>query len=364
MRGIRARSAYQQQPAHISQALNPTTVPARYQVIGTALNGCTAECLGQYKHPTLPSPSISIYPQAKQCLGSTFEFRGEGWICVPLGGAPEVLAARACIYHHGHQQRLYGHLHLSVLDANGCAGNEHGRYYHQWFAPVPVRGGVLSGCVPYALSWTFRPWAAAASSPELECWRCSGKRRHNPTCFYQPGTYPITGQLVDANGCAGTLECSHHGVQNERARGGLPASVPGNPWRADEVLWKHQQKRPVLQLVWGDNAVYATSKPPHYLFQRAGAYPWPLWWKATKGCLDTVVKSIVVEPGFAIYVPMPLRPTVITKRTVYTRDQRRKNPATKHLRPLGKTHLPEPEPRAGTAPTTTTLQTRRVCVEN
>jgi gliding motility-associated-like protein len=295
--------------AVIQSATN--VAPEIYTVTGTGVNGCTTVAMALLKTIPLPEPWLSVEPGTKACLngsivlsgfgGSTYEWNGPGKFHFPDGK----LLLRL------NSAEMAGIYTLTAYNVTGC------KNYTQ--TPVEISmlpegslQGRMESCVPFCSDYYFQPSLRTSSNVSVK-WQLDGKAyagdrfRH---CFTEPDTYTIAVMINDPeSNCWNTV--TYFVSAYEKPQADFSWS-PENPVEGVEETIFISESRGGSQNKWiwyfGELNEIIERQNPNYLFSGAGRFPVAFIVQTNKGCKDTVVKYITVEPDFHVYVPNVFTP--------------------------------------------------------
>jgi gliding motility-associated-like protein len=177
---------------------------------------------------------------------------------------------------------------------------------------VDFSGNPLKGCIPLSVSFSDRSQLDPSSSISSWSWNFGNgdnSSLQNPTAIFDiPGIYSITLAVVSSDGCADTLT--------------RPAYVMAYPWpeagfvsspESSDVFRPHisffEQASGESSYRWdfGDGS-FSNEPNPQHIYATAGNYEVCLVVTSPFGCSDTICRSVIVEEGFAFYIPNAFTP--------------------------------------------------------
>ena len=283
--------------------------PESYQVIGTAVNGCTAGATAMIHTDAIPKPSISVYPDDTICVNSVMKLSGKGgrtyeWK-VPGGGE-----------YTGQQLELLmdyrhpaGDYTLTVSDAGGCSGSVTRPIHLLGLPGGNLQSSGWQGCIPLCSEFNFKPAVGDITSK----WTIDKKTVPAPTfsrCFTTPGEYIIKGEITDhTTGCKAVQEYTVTAYQKPVAEFEWEPSEPVESMDKVE-LTNENQGAAQTKWYWYIEGMegYGDAQNFDYVFPNAGNYRvvhvvYNHW-----SCADTVVKVINVLPNHYVYIPDAFTP--------------------------------------------------------
>ncbi len=202
---------------------------------------------------------------------------------------------------------------ISVIGtSNGCSNSANTAIIVN---PVPnanISVSSVKGCVPACLTFT----AGGASNITSYGWLLNGAgitgAQNGGYCFDEAASYTLGLQVMDANGCTGTV---------------VPVIVDIYPQPVAD--FNHSPIKPIINqdpfvtftdASWGativswnwyfmNTAQYTSvEQNPTFAYMEPGTYPVVLVVKSDKGCYDTLIRPLVVGEDFGIYVPNAFTP--------------------------------------------------------
>jgi gliding motility-associated-like protein len=175
--------------------------------------------------------------------------------------------------------------------------------------PMVVTNTITPDCIPLCAVFTATATPAATSYT----WNFGGGQTSNlpsPThCFTVSGTSPVSVTIADINGCVNNASTTVHAFSIPMADfdyGPQPVSV-----LAPLVQFTNESTPGLPHYTWafGDTAgvTYSATNPMH-TYNNAGTYSVTLTVSSSNGCSATVVKEIIINEDYVIYVPNAFTP--------------------------------------------------------
>jgi gliding motility-associated-like protein len=295
--------------AAASVGIANSTSPQSFTVIGTGANSCTNTSIAILETTGLPSPSLIVTPET--CVNSNINLQGFGGITYAWAGPNGFFSTKQSVSFVATDLSYKVTYTLTVADSIGCKNFTTANVI---INPAPE--GDLSGtnadfCVPFCSNFTLKTKDA---SPVINLsWQLNNQVFNTPElkyCANQPGNYILSGTFTNAIGCVNTetieLKVFPQPVANFEF-------APQNPIASlDEVFFTNTSAgEQINKWNWyfiNNNGYKTDSKDASYLFENAGAFPVSMVVTNQWGCADTIVKKIVVENDFVIYVPNSFTP--------------------------------------------------------
>jgi gliding motility-associated-like protein len=175
-------------------------------------------------------------------------------------------------------------------------------------------------CVPYCATYNF---VGSNSTNIQSTWQINGtgfaSNKFN-YCFKEAGTFTLSGKLVDnTTSCKSTLQYIITTHEKPFADFNF---LPKEPIEnLDEVRFSNlSEGTGFLSYHWyfnDNNGFSTTAKNTSYMYSEPGDYRVALVTKNNWGCADTVLKTIVVAPDFALYVPNTFTPNDDNRNDVF-----------------------------------------------
>ncbi|MES2681219.1 MAG: T9SS type B sorting domain-containing protein [Bacteroidota bacterium] len=302
-------------PGFSSSNANATIPVVNHNTIGTyiititGVNTCTSATGVNVALIALPQPSIIVTPTV--CFNTEVRLEASGGLYYKWDGPFDFVSTLQNTTFTASSMGLSGTYTLSAFNGSGCVG-----YATTSVTVLPMPEGLLVSdnqkhCVPFCSEYSFNNKYGIPVTSAV--WQINNQTYHTPTfryCFYEPGEYRVSGTFGDENGCANTSTFMI--VTHETPRADF-LFYPQQPVETvDEVLFKNNsQGNNIVKYSWSfiNNYGYKSEEEnTEYYFREAGSYPVSLVVKNIWGCADTVVKSIIVEEDFMLFVPNAFTP--------------------------------------------------------
>lgn len=306
-------------PAGFTSTLSSLFIPqvnasssGNYSVIVTAANSCTTQVLVPLiSFPyTLPEPVIS--GNIRPCQNSPLLLIGSGgesYLWSSPGGNSATTQQYSLAASNPGASGIYT---LSVTNASNCSASG---TIEVEVLPLP-NARLLSShnqqCVPFCSTFTLQSDSASVPLTVSNMY-CNGQTYTSSPfsmCFTQPGQYSLSSVFADTNGCVNNSIFLVDAYPRVNADFYFEPPLPLAG--IDQVQFVNaSQGQGQTQWNWffmanNQDTVFAPNCT--YLFEQPGKYPVALLVKNQWGCMDTVIKTVVVEEEFAFYVPNTFTP--------------------------------------------------------
>ncbi len=193
-------------------------------------------------------------------------------------------------------------------DANGCTNSAATLVLVTPGPQVSVGPSTISGCVPLCVnfsnttsssgncSWTFSDGASSNSCTPIHC-------------FYAQGTFTALLTLTDGNGCVGTSSATV--VVFPKPHADFTAS-PQPTTILDPLIHftNASSGANITSYNWsfGENNSHSNTQNPTHEYANVGNYPVMLTVISDHGCMDSIIKIIVIGEDEEIFVPNAFTP--------------------------------------------------------
>ncbi len=201
---------------------------------------------------------------------------------------------------------------MVIGTANGCSNSANTNIVVNQNPNASINTSSNRGCAPSCVTFT----AGGSSNITSYGWVINGAGisgdQNASFCFPESGTFTLGLSVVDANGCAGLAS---------------PVNIDVYPNPVAD--FNHAPLKPIINqdpLVTFTDASYGATvvswnwyfmntaqytsilQNPTFAYTEPGTYPVVLVVKSDNGCIDTLVRPLVVGEDFGIYVPNTFTP--------------------------------------------------------
>lgn len=296
-----------QQNAPIASATN--TQALQFVVMGTGANSCTSIATAVLNTIPLPQPTASM--TAKACLNSSISLGATGGDHYEWQGPYNFYSLEQNPSFIASNLAYTGIYTLTAFSNVGCLARTSTSLQLDPAPEGDLINSAGNACVPFCSEFSLRPRNAVPVSDMI--WNVNGQIIGQPTftyCIANAGDYVVTGSFTNALGCVNTASFTISGYGLPKADFEFYPELPVENF--DQVKFTSTaQGQNLSNFSWyikdyfGPRISGATT---NYVFEKAGVYPVALVVSNSWGCLDTIVKTIVVETDFNIYVPNGFTP--------------------------------------------------------
>ncbi len=204
-----------------------------------------------------------------------------------------------------------GNYIVTVTDVNGCIATAN---INVTVNPIPVpsiTSGPNTGCAPLCVQFTVN----STPSPSTAVWTLgngSGATGLNAeTCYNTAGVYTITAGMTDQNGCSGFATYTVEVYPKPIADFNHAPLKPILNIDPDVTFTDASHGANIVSWNWYfmNTAQYTSNlQNPVFVYTEPGTYAVALVVKSDKGCIDTIVRPLIVGDDFGIYVPNAFSP--------------------------------------------------------
>lgn len=308
-------SAYTSSVANAFISIVNNSSAGIYTVVGTAPNSCTAAATTTLSFYNLPVPTFTA--PSRVCFRSSVALYGDGTgngaTTFTWSGPYGYVSATQNVVIPIYNMLQEGTYTLSVLDTRGCFNST-----TTALKIDPLPDGVLvsdnanNNCVPYCANFTLKPNGDNSPITDIS-WEIDGKTMTGAGfnyCVTRTASNVAIGSFTNSLGCTNKVPYDIKGYPNPQANFEF---LPFKPVESvDVVMFTNTSKgEKVTKFNWyfvNNKGYQTTAENPTYLFENAGTYPVAMVATNVWGCMDTVVKVVVVDVDFKLYVPNAFTP--------------------------------------------------------
>lgn len=284
-----------------------------YTLTVTDASGCVATVTATVTEPTDVTIAALSNPPAV-CAGAGVQLSAVG-----AGGTPGYVYAWTPGALVGSTQNIIPAATTTytayVVDANGCSDST---TVLVTVNPLPVSlftGDDLQGCAPLCVNFSNLSTIAAPGVIAAGGWDFGDSSPiallpDTAHCYYTPGSYNVTLNLVSADGCVSTLTLP--GYINVYAN---PVAAFGATPQPASILnplitfTDSSQNAATWSWSFGDLTNASSSlQNPTFMYPDPTCYEVVLAIASSDGCVDTTSKEICINPDVTIYVPNAFTP--------------------------------------------------------
>ena len=296
----------------------PTTLQV-YTVVAS-LNTCTNAAVVSVSVLAQPVAGI-INETPTVCLNEGIIMRGTGGGSYQWKNPGNILISTSSALNIQAFSNAYNGIYtLQVTNTFGCSDTETTTVV---LKPLPsgyLQTNSFSGCIPFCPDFKFIATnTVAVTAHNWNIGQTTFQQTNFSHCFADPGTYTINGKISGINGCANTFSWAVTAYPKPTADFNFSPKHPIE--NTDAVIFSNTSIGPDLKSFnwyFTDNKGYkSSSENTSFIFENAGIYPVALVIKDARGCSDTIVKPVIVEPDFIFYAPNAFTPNNDQKNDVF-----------------------------------------------
>lgn len=299
---------------YTSTAQNPIIPNATLGMIGsysvtvTDANGCVSGASTNVFVNPLPTPTA--FNNGPICQGQQLALGANGGINYTWSGPGGFFASTQSTTFTATSFNMSGAYTITASDALGCLGTAVTNVVVNALPNVSIISSPNKGCAPLCVTFT------CATSPGASCsWAFgdggSASGINAGQCYQTAGDYTLSASVTDLNGCSniGTYNTFIYPIPvADFNHAPLKPIINIDP---DVTFTDASYNATIAGWNWYfmNNAQYqSTQQNPTFVYTEPGTYAVALVVKSDKGCMDTIVKTIVVGEDYGIYVPNAFTP--------------------------------------------------------
>lgn len=303
-------------PALFSSSQDNPTIPivnnnstGIYTVMGTAANSCTANATATVDFNELPIPTVTAPVRA--CMRTTIQLYGSGGSTYTWTGPYNYVSRQPNVSIPLFSLFQGGTYTLSVLDGRGC--------FNYTTVPISIdpapEGKLVSdnpnSCLPFCSTFSLKN--TRSNSPITDyTWEINDTKFTGPDFYYCVNTSNnnVTSSFTNALGCTNTITFDIKSFPKPTADF---ETFPLKPVEGlDPVNFKNTSVGEKINR-WNwffieNKGHISNSENTSFVFDDAGTYLVALVVSNGLGCADTVLKTIVIDPDYKLYIPNAFTP--------------------------------------------------------
>lgn len=286
-----------------------TTMAGQYNVTVTDANSCVNTGLTVVL--VNPPPTPVAINNSPICVNNILGFSGSGGVTYTWAGPNGFVASSATPTLFATSPNASGNYTLTVSDAIGCTSSTVIPAVVNDIPSISITNNISQGCVPLCVNFN----ASSNTSLQSLIWNSgSGATASGNSanfCFYDAANYTVTATAIDNAGCSNTATTVIVGHPIPVADFNFAPLFPVVNTDATVNFTDASHNGNVVAWNWYfmNTATYTSNyQNPNFTYLEAGNYEVALVVKTDKGCMDTIVKTIIVGEDFGIYVPNAFTP--------------------------------------------------------
>ena len=283
-----------------------------YSVIVSAQNNCTVQALVPLiGFPyALPQPLIS--GNTKPCLNSALQLSGSGGVTYLWLGPNGFVSTAQQFSLATANSGASGIYTLSVVNASNCSASGTVQVEVLPLPKAELQSSLNKQCVPFCSEFNLVSDSTSVPLSGASMYFNGQTFTNSPfnLCFSMPGQFSLSSVFTDTNGCVNNSVFLLDAYPTVFADFYFDPQLPLAG--IDQVQFVNaSQGQGQTQWNWlfmANNSDTLFTENCSYLFEQPGKYPVALLVKNQWGCMDTVIKIVVIEEEFAFYVPNSFTP--------------------------------------------------------
>jgi gliding motility-associated-like protein len=301
-------------PQNISGAslLVAPGVQQQYTVVAS-LNNCTQSAVALVSVMPLPIARI-VNTTPQLCVNEKVQMLASGGQGYVWKGPAGLIQQGAELSFLAFSKAFEGIYTVTVTDELGCKGVSQDTLRLLDLPNGNLFAGKEQGCAPFTTGFVFDTGTKPNERVAGVDWYVNQRHVSASTSYSQvfvvAGNYSVQAKVKGVNGCVNTSSFLVTAYPKPKADFSYSPSLPVE--NIDEVLFNNKSEG-AQQFSWyirldNDKKLEFSGEQVNYLFENPGLYPVVLLAKSEMGCSDTLIKTIKVEPDFAVYIPNAFTP--------------------------------------------------------
>lgn len=278
-----------------------------YNVTVTNANGCMNTNFTNVIVNPLPTPNA--FNNGPLCVNQLLNLSANGGLTYTWNGPGGFFATGQSPTVTANNANMSGNYTVTVSDNIGCTGTAVTLLNVNPLPNVSIIANTSKGCVPLCLTFTCATSPSATVNWSFGDGSGSGGI-NSSNCYKVAHDYTVTAGVTDANGCFNQNTYPLSAYPNPIADFNFAPIRPIE--NLDDVVFtdaSYAAEIATWNWYFANNATYQSNlQNPQFIYPEAGTYPVVLVVKSDKGCLDTVIKVIIVGEDYGIYVPNAFTP--------------------------------------------------------
>jgi gliding motility-associated-like protein len=279
-----------------------------YTVLVTDANTCTNTAVANLL--VNPKPIVNIVTNSPICIDHVLNLTGSGGVTYVWSGPNGFVSSVQSPSIMANTVGYTGNYVLTITDASGCTASTAATVVVNPIPDINISANKLYSCPPLCTDISFSSSAPVQSYNWSLGNGVSGSSSTVQTCYNTTGVYTINVVVNDIYGCSNsttyTVEVYPKPVADFNFAPIKPIEL------VEEVTFTDaSHSAPIVSWNWYfmNTAQYTSiMQNPTFIYEHAGEYAIALVVKSDKGCLDTIVRKIVVGEDYGLYTPNAFTP--------------------------------------------------------
>jgi gliding motility-associated-like protein len=299
----------------ISAVQNPSlfnsslSASGQYTVVVMSSGSCTDVAVANVL--INPAPVPNIVTNSPICINNVLTLSASGGNTYAWTGPNGFVSSVANPTLFASSVAFSGNYQVTVTGAGGCTASTSTNVVVNPNLVPSISSGPNVGCAPLCVNFTVSSTPPTANASWLFGNGSTTVGISATSCFNSAGIYTVTSTATDANGCTGiatyTVEVYPQPVADFNHAPIKPVVNVDGEVTFTDASWG----TPVVSWNWYfmNTAQYTSVlQNPTFMYTEAGTYAVALVVKSDKGCLDTLVRPLVVGEDYGLYVPNAFTP--------------------------------------------------------
>ncbi|MBL7894079.1 MAG: gliding motility-associated C-terminal domain-containing protein [Bacteroidia bacterium] len=298
-----------------SNLQNPTIVSApfaasgQYTVVVTSAAGCVSTAFTSIVVNPAPVPNIVI--NTPICVNNILNLSATGGVSYSWTGPNGFISTTSNPTVMANSTAYSGNYIVTVTDANGCSATANANAIINPLPNANITAINNTGCSPVCATFNI-----TSSTPITTAnWTLGdgsvGTGNTVNSCYVTTGIYTVNAVVTDANGCTNTAQNIAEVYPKPVADFNHAPLKPILNIDPEVTFTDASHSANIVSWQWYfmNTAQYtSTQQNPTFMYTEPGTYAVALVVKSDKGCIDTIVRPLVVGEDFGIYVPNAFTP--------------------------------------------------------
>lgn len=298
-----------------SNLQNPTITNAQfaangqYTVVVTSAAGCVSMAFASVV--VNPAPVPQIITNSPICVNNILNLTATGGVSYNWTGPNGFGASVATATINANTTLYSGNYQVLVTDANGCQASTSANAV---INPLPIPNVTAlnnTGCSPVCATFNLTSNSPIVSSS----WTMGDGSVASGTsvnaCYATTGIYTITATVTDVNGCSNTAQNFSEVYPTPVADFNHAPLKPVVNVDQEVTFTDASHGATISNWNWYFNSTAqftSNLQNPTFMYTEPGTYAVALVVKSDKGCIDTIVRQLVVGEDYGVYVPNAFSP--------------------------------------------------------
>jgi gliding motility-associated-like protein len=280
-----------------------------YTVTVTDVNNCSSTSNTIVVVNPLPNPTASN--TSPVCVGGAFSLIGNGGVSYLWSGPNGYFSSAQSPSISAITANQSGNYILTVSDNIGCTNTA---TTVVTVNPLPVPTVISSNntaCAPHCITFTV----SSTSAIQIATWNYNGSNVTNGAntqyCFSTSGIYTVTADVTDVNNCSNSTTYTVEIYPVPVADFNFSPLKPIINIDPEVQFTDASYNATIVSWNWYfmNTAQYTSiQQNPTFPYTEPGTYPVALVVKSEHGCMDTIVRPLVVGEDYGLYVPNAFTP--------------------------------------------------------